>query len=61
MENDYLTSGDLAMWDTARYGRGGNCGCGCGDGYYHHGRGIPEELFGYAAFLMQKLCSEKIK
>ena len=37
MESNYLTSGDLAMWDTARDGRG-NYGCGCGYGY--HGRGM---------------------
>lgn len=51
MENDYLTSGDLAMWDTARYGRGGNCGCGCGDGYYHHGRGMAATGIGLGAGL----------
>lgn len=37
---EYLTSGDLAMWDTARTSRAGNWngeGCGCGHGYHRHG------------------------
>lgn len=42
--NNYLTAGDLAMWDTARTGRNsyGNQGCYDGGGYYHHrgGRGM---------------------
>ncbi len=42
MEGNYLTSGDLAMWDTARTSRAGNwCGGygygeGCGYGYGYH-------------------------
>lgn len=51
MEGTYLTSGDLAMWDTARYGRSGNCGCGCNDGYYHHGRGMAATGIGLGAGL----------
>lgn len=32
--SNYITSGDLAMWDTARTSRAGNyygegCACGC--------------------------------
>lgn len=38
MEGNYITSGDLAMWDTARTSRAGNYyGEGCG--YYGHHRG----------------------
>ncbi len=38
MEGNYITSGDLAMWDTARTSRAGNYyGEGCG--YYGHRRG----------------------
>lgn len=41
MEGNYLTSGDLAMWDTARTSRAGNYyGDGYGCGYGHHGRGM---------------------
>lgn len=37
MEGNYITSGDLAMWDTARTSRAGNYyGEGCGYGYGHH-------------------------
>lgn len=37
MEGNFLTSGDLAMWDTARTSRAGNYyGDGCGYGYGHH-------------------------
>lgn len=40
MEGNYITSGDLAMWDTARTSRAGNFyGDGCGYGYYGHHRG----------------------
>lgn len=35
MEGNYLTSGDLAMWDTARTSRAGNF-YGDGYGYGHH-------------------------
>lgn len=48
MESNYLTSGDLAMWDTARDGRG-NYGCGCGYGY--HGRGMAATGIGLGAGL----------
>lgn len=35
--SNYITSGDLAMWDTARTSRAGNYyGEGCGYGYGHH-------------------------
>lgn len=38
MEGNFLTSGDLAMWDTARTSRAGNYyGDGCGYGYHRHG------------------------
>lgn len=41
MEGNYLTSGDLAMWDTARTSRSGNYygeGYGCyGHGYHRNG------------------------
>lgn len=38
MEGNYITSGDLAMWDTARTSRAGNFyGDGCG--YYGHRHG----------------------
>lgn len=39
MEGNYLTSGDLAMWDTARTSRAGNWngyGEGCGYSYGYH-------------------------
>lgn len=37
MEGNYITSGDLAMWDTARTSRAGNFyGEGCGYGYGPH-------------------------
>lgn len=39
MEGNYITSGDLAMWDTARTSRAGNYygeGCGYYGGYGHH-------------------------
>jgi hypothetical protein len=48
MESNYLTSGDLAMWDTARDGHG-NYGCGCGYGY--HGRGMAATGIGLGAGL----------
>jgi len=35
--NNYLTAGDLAMWDTARTGRNGYPGNGEGCYYRHHG------------------------
>ena len=42
MEGNYLTSGDLAMWDTARTSRAGNWyggyGEGCGYGYHGYHR-----------------------
>lgn len=49
MEKDYLTSGDLAMWDTARTGRRGyDEGCG----YYGHRRdGMAATGIGLAAGL----------
>lgn len=37
MEGNYITSGDLAMWDTARTSRAGNFyGEGYGYGYHRH-------------------------
>lgn len=39
MPENYLTSGDLAMWDTARTGRRGY-GDDYGCGYGHRGRGV---------------------
>lgn len=51
MEGNYLTSGDLAMWDTARTGRRGfygDCGEGCG---YHGNRGMAATGIGLAAGL----------
>lgn len=49
MEGNYLTAGDLAMWDTARTGRYGYNG-GCYDGY-HHGRGMAATGIGLGAGL----------
>lgn len=38
--NNFITAGDLAMWDTARTSRAGNFyGDGCGYGYGHRGHG----------------------
>ena len=52
MEGNYLTSGDLAMWDTARTSRAGNFyGDGYGCGYGHHGRGMAATGIGLAAGL----------
>lgn len=55
MEGNYLTSGDLAMWDTARTSRAGNWyggygeGCGCGHyGYRHHGAATTGVALGAA-------------
>lgn len=52
MEGNYLTSGDLAMWDTARTSRAGNFyneGCyGCGYGHRH---GMAATGIGLAAGL----------
>lgn len=54
MEGNYLTSGDLAMWDTARTSRAGNFygayegGYGC---YHHGGRGMAATGIGLAAGL----------
>lgn len=53
--NNYLTSGDLAMWDTARTSRAGNWygdgyghGCGYGYGYRHHGTATTGVALGAA-------------
>lgn len=53
--NNYLTSGDLAMWDTARTSRAGNwCGGygygeGCGYGYHrNHGTATTGVALGAA-------------
>ena len=55
MEGNYLTSGDLAMWDTARTSRAGNWygGCGeCGYGHYgYHRNGMAATGVGLAAGL----------
>lgn len=54
MEGNYITSGDLAMWDTARTSRAGNYyGEGCGYGYGHHrgGYGAATTGIGLAAGL----------
>lgn len=52
MEGNFLTSGDLAMWDTARTSRAGNYGGdGCGYGYAHHGRSMAATGIGLAAGL----------
>lgn len=55
MEGNYLTSGDLAMWDTARTSRAGNCyggygyGEGCGYGYHrNHGTATTGVALGAA-------------
>lgn len=55
MEGNYLTSGDLAMWDTARTSRAGNWyggyGEGCGYGHYgyrHHGTATTGVALGAA-------------
>lgn len=48
MEGNYITSGDLAMWNTAR---NGNCGGGCYDGCYHRGRGMAATGIGLGAGL----------
>lgn len=53
MEGNYLTSGDLALWDTARTSRAGNYygeGCGCGYGY-HRRDGMAATGIGLAAGL----------
>lgn len=51
--NNFITSGDLAMWDTARTSRAGNFyGEGCGYGYGHHRRdGMAATGIGLAAGL----------
>lgn len=52
MEGNYITSGDLAMWDTARTSRAGNFyGDGCGYGYGHRGHGMAATGIGLAAGL----------
>ena len=56
MEGNYLTSGDLAMWDTARTSRAGNWyggyGEGCGYGHYgYHRNGMAATGVGLAAGL----------
>lgn len=58
MEGNYLTSGDLAMWDTARTSRAGNwCGGygygeGCGYGYHgYHRNGMAATGIGLATGL----------
>lgn len=51
--SNYITSGDLAMWDTARTSRAGNFygeGCGCGYGY-HRRDGMAATGIGLAAGL----------
>lgn len=51
MEGNYLTSGDLAMWDTARTGRNfgyNDGGYGC---YYRGGRGMAATGIGLGAGL----------
>lgn len=54
MEGNYLTSGDLAMWDTARTGRryyddcGGGYGCGRRGGAAATGIGLAAGLGGAA-------------
>lgn len=53
-ENGYLTSGDLAMWDTARTSRYGGCynECGgCGNYGYKHRDGMAATGIGLAAGL----------
>lgn len=52
MEGNYLTSGDLAMWDVARTSRAGNFygeGCGYGYGYRHHGTATTGVALGASA------------
>ncbi len=50
--NNFITSGDLAMWDTARTSRAGNFyGDGCGYGYGHRGHGMAATGIGLAAGL----------
>lgn len=52
MEGNYLTPGDLAMWDTARTSRAGNFyGDGCGYGYGYRGHGAATTGIGLAAGL----------
>lgn len=54
MEGNYLTSGDLAMWDTARTSRAGNWygdGCGYGHGYGYHRNGMAATGIGLGAGL----------
>lgn len=52
MEGNYLTSGDLAMWDTARTSRAGNYyGDGYGCGYGHRRDGMAATGIGLAAGL----------
>ena len=56
MEGNYLTSGDLAMWDTARTSRAGNWyggyGEGCGYGHYgYHRNGMAATGIGLGAGL----------
>ena len=54
MEGNYLTSGDLAMWDTARTSRAGNWyggygeGCGYGHGYHRNGTATTGVALGAA-------------
>lgn len=51
MEGNYLTPGDLAMWDTARTSRAGNYyGEGCGYGYHrNHGTATTGVALGASA------------
>lgn len=54
MEGNYITSGDLAMWDTARTSRAGNYygeGCGYGYGHRHGAYGTATTGVGLAAGL----------
>lgn len=55
MESNFLTSGDLALWDTARTSRAGNFYGGCEGGYgcynHHGGRGMAATGIGLAAGL----------
>ena len=55
MEGNYLTSGDLAMWDTARTSRAGNYygdGYGCGYGHRRDGMAATGIGLGGGALLL---------
>lgn len=51
MEGNYLTSGDLAMWDTARTSRMGYYNDGCGHYGYKQKNGMAATGIGLAAGL----------